>query len=164
MDEQGRRFHGRIVLGVLGVVTDARGRVLFVAQQKGPFAGHWLMPGGGVEPGESAAAAVVRELQEETGLQMQDLRFLGVYEMRGTWAAGDYHITMLTFTGTAEGEIPEGFQGDGVGGVRWAYPAELPLHSTDMRILNDAGLTRFTDGEIEEALCRDGVLFAAYRN
>lgn len=163
MDTQTARFQNKIVLGVLGVVSDPQGRQLYVAQQKGPFRGHWLLPGGGVEPGESAEAAVVREMKEETGLDMAHVRFLGVYEMRGRWDGGDYHITMLAFTGTAAGEIPDGFEGDGVGGVRWAYPNEIPLHSTDLRILTDAGLARFDDAVIAKALTADGITLQVYR-
>jgi 8-oxo-dGTP diphosphatase len=157
------RFHQKVILGVLGVVSDQDGRLLFVAQQKGPFGGHWLLPGGGVEPGESAEEAVVREVREETGRAMQNTRFLGVYEMRGEWAGGPYHITMLAFTGTAEGAIPEGFAGDGVGGVRWAHPHEIQLHSTDLRILTDAGAARFPDEMIDSALLSDGITLKVYR-
>ena len=161
-EQQQRRFADKIVTGALGVVTDSQGRVLFVAQQKGPFAGWWLMPGGGVEPGESAIDAVVREVREETGLTMTNVRFVAVYEMRGAWAGGGYHIMMLAFRGEADGEIPADFVGDGVGGVRWAHLDELPLHSTDLRMLKDAGLADFAEEEIAAALQRDGVTLRVY--
>lgn len=163
METQGARFQGKIVVGVLAAVTDSLGRLLFVAQQKGPFAGHWLLPGGGVEPGETAEAAIMREIFEETGLHMTDVRFTAVYEMRGTWSGGSYHIMMLGFRGAASGEIPPDFRGDGVGEVRWAFAHELPLHSTDLRILTDAGLAAFTDAEIAAALAADGISLKVYR-
>ncbi|HYF91031.1 MAG TPA: NUDIX hydrolase [Symbiobacteriaceae bacterium] len=159
---QGARFHGKIVVGVLGVVVDPDGRLLFVAQRNGPFGGNWLLPGGGVEPGESAEAAVVREIREETGLEMIGVQFSAVYEMRGAWAGGDYHLLMLAFRGTACGEIPPDFQGDGVGAVRWAHCHELPLHSTDLRILTDAGLASFSDDQINAALRADGITMRVY--
>jgi 8-oxo-dGTP diphosphatase len=160
--EQSTRFQGKIVVGAVAAVTDPKGRILFVAQQKGPFGGHWLLPGGGVEPGESADEAIVREIQEETGMTMRNIRFVAVYEMRGHWTGGDYHIMMMGFTGTAEGEIPPDFVGDGVGAVRWAYPDELPLHSTDLRILTDAGVAQFSDEQIAEALAAQGVTMKVY--
>jgi 8-oxo-dGTP diphosphatase len=160
--EQSARFQGKIVVGALGAVTDSRGRLLFVAQQKGPFGGHWLLPGGGVEPGESAEEAIVREIQEETGMVMKNVRFVAVYEMRGRWTGGDYHIMMMGFTGTADGEIPPDFVGDGVGAARWAYAHELPLHSTDLRILTDTGLAQFTDADIAAALAADGITMKVY--
>ncbi|MFD3970299.1 NUDIX domain-containing protein [Streptomyces cyaneofuscatus] len=53
------------VLGVSVVVTDAQGRVLLGRKR----AGMWELPAGGVEFGETAVAAAVRELAEETGLK-----------------------------------------------------------------------------------------------
>jgi len=41
--------------------------------------GRWGLPGGGVEPGESVSAAVVREVFEETGLDVEPVRLIGVY-------------------------------------------------------------------------------------
>jgi len=160
---QSARFHGKIVTGVLAAVRDPQGRVLFVAQQSGPFGGNWLLPGGGVEPGESALDAVVREIREETGLTLRNPRFTGLYELRGSWAQGDYHLMMLAFRGEAAGAIPPDFQGDGVGGVRWAHIHELPLHSTDLQILTDAGLAAFDSQAVEAALRRDGIALTAFR-
>ncbi|HYG59949.1 MAG TPA: NUDIX hydrolase [Symbiobacteriaceae bacterium] len=163
MSNQAERFAQKIVVGVLAAVTDPRGRVLFVAQQKGPYAGSWLLPGGGVEPGESARDAVIREIREETGLELASPRFFGTYELQGAWSGGRYHLLMLAFHGQAQGEIPEGFQGDGVGEVRWAHIGELPLHSTDLQILTDAGLAQFTEAEVAAALSRDGITLTAYQ-
>jgi ADP-ribose pyrophosphatase YjhB (NUDIX family) len=41
--------------------------------------GKWGLPGGGVEPGESVHAAIVREVHEETGLAVEPVRLIGVY-------------------------------------------------------------------------------------
>ena len=55
---------------VAGVIRDARGRVLLARRTEGrDLAGLWEFPGGKVEPGESADAALVRELREELGIE-----------------------------------------------------------------------------------------------
>jgi ADP-ribose pyrophosphatase YjhB (NUDIX family) len=41
--------------------------------------GHWCLPGGGMESGESAAEACEREVWEETGLKVHATRLIGVY-------------------------------------------------------------------------------------
>ena len=50
------------------VVHDPAGRLLMVRRGHAPSAGLWSVPGGRVEPGETEAEAVVREVAEETGL------------------------------------------------------------------------------------------------
>ncbi len=60
------RTSGRVLL------LDPSGRILLLRHRLdlGSDATHWITPGGGVEPGESPAAAAVRELAEETGLHL----------------------------------------------------------------------------------------------
>jgi len=40
---------------------------------------HWVLPGGGVEPGERVVEAVVRETEEETGLHVKPVNLIGIY-------------------------------------------------------------------------------------
>ncbi|QGW64141.1 Nudix family hydrolase [Lysobacter soli] len=56
---------------VAGVIRDARGRVLLARRTEGrDLAGLWEFPGGKHEPGESAEAALARELHEELGIEV----------------------------------------------------------------------------------------------
>ena len=56
---------------VAAALIDARGRVLLQRRAAGrAMAGLWEFPGGKVEPGESAEAALVRELAEELGIEV----------------------------------------------------------------------------------------------
>ncbi|MCO7222154.1 NUDIX hydrolase [Klenkia sp. PcliD-1-E] len=59
-----------LVACVGAVVHDPAGRLLLVQRAHDPDRGAWSVPGGRVEPGEDDAAAVVREVAEETGLRV----------------------------------------------------------------------------------------------
>ena len=60
-----------VVEVVAGVLQDARGRILLARRTKGrDLAGLWEFPGGKREPGESADAALARELLEELGIRV----------------------------------------------------------------------------------------------
>jgi 8-oxo-dGTP diphosphatase len=53
------------------VVRDDAGRLLLIRRGQEPSRGLWSLPGGRVEPGETLEAAVVREVREETGLDVR---------------------------------------------------------------------------------------------
>jgi 8-oxo-dGTP pyrophosphatase MutT (NUDIX family) len=66
----------RIVPAVTAVVTDDTGAVLL---QRRTDNGLWALPGGGIELGESVGQALVREVWEETGLDVEPVALVGVY-------------------------------------------------------------------------------------
>jgi 8-oxo-dGTP diphosphatase len=59
------------------VIKDDQGRLLLIKRGHEPGAGLWSVPGGRVEPGETDAEALVREMREETGLTVQAGALLG---------------------------------------------------------------------------------------
>jgi 8-oxo-dGTP diphosphatase len=69
----------RPVVGV-GAVVVHEGRVLLIRRGKEPLRGRWLVPGGTVEWGETLEEAVVRELEEETGLVVRPRELLAVLD------------------------------------------------------------------------------------
>lgn len=66
----------RVAAGVAAVVRDGAGRVLLARRADN---GLWGLPSGHVEAGETVAAAVVREVREETALEIRVERLIGVY-------------------------------------------------------------------------------------
>ena len=76
------------------VVHDDAGRLLLVRRANPPAQGTWSLPGGRVEPGEDDAAAVVREVAEETGLLVEAGEVVGVVE-RDAPGGGIYVIADL---------------------------------------------------------------------
>ncbi|MCW0216202.1 MAG: NUDIX domain-containing protein [Pseudonocardia sp.] len=72
-----------------GVLFDAGGRLLLIRRGHDPGRGLWSLPGGRVEPGEDDAAALVREMAEETGLVVVPGRHVGTV-VRGRYVIADY--------------------------------------------------------------------------
>ena len=63
----------KMVLVVACALVDADGRVLICQRPEGKqLAGLWEFPGGKVEPGETPEAALIRELNEELGIQIKE--------------------------------------------------------------------------------------------
>ena len=69
--------HERVILTFVGgCIFNAQGEVLL---QKRGGSGMWGFPGGAIEPGETVQEAAVREIREETGLEVQADRLIGIY-------------------------------------------------------------------------------------
>jgi mutator protein MutT len=79
------------VVAVGAIVFDDAGRVLVVQRGRAPAAGRWSVPGGKLEPGETIAAAVAREVREETGLDVEVGPLAEVVERIGD----GYHYVIL---------------------------------------------------------------------
>lgn len=60
---------------VAALIQDSKGKILLVQQQK-KKSGYWLLPGGGIEFGESGEEALKRELKEELSLEVSHIEFL----------------------------------------------------------------------------------------
>ncbi len=81
---------GPVPVGAASVITDAAGRILLVHHTYGER--NWEIPGGVLEPRESAADAAVREAGEETGISVEIERLSGVYWEPSWGAAGGHHF------------------------------------------------------------------------
>ena len=66
-----------LVPAAAGCIRDGQGRILLLRRSDGDNL--WGLPGGGMELGERAADAVVREVREETGLEVEPVALIGVY-------------------------------------------------------------------------------------
>jgi 8-oxo-dGTP diphosphatase len=129
-------------------VRDGRGRLLMVRRVD---IGNWELPGGRVELGESAGAAVQREVREESGVQIKVTELAGVYTDPG-------HIMVYPDTGEVRQQFAMCFHADPLHGeprpdhdetceAAWIDLAQLdalPVHPS-MRVRIDAALAPTAD-------------------
>lgn len=59
------------------------GKLLLVKRGREPFKGEWALPGGRIEEDETAEQCLVREMEEETGLEVEPLKLVGIYSDPG---------------------------------------------------------------------------------
>lgn len=102
----------------VGAVVVRDRRLLLIERGRGVNVGLWSLPGGRVEPAETLAAAVHRELREETGLQAHVGPLCGIAERISDQA----HYVILDFWADADGTP---IAGDDAAGVTWADRAAL---------------------------------------
>jgi len=109
-----------------------QGQILLVRRGHAPLQGYWGLPGGGVELGETVEAAVVREVEEETGLRTRVTRFLGYTDAieHGEQGRVRWHYVILYFEAEPTGGHLKA--ADDADMVRWVTPAEAgALQLTD---------------------------------
>ncbi len=117
-----RRTRG-MTLGVRALLIDAEGRVLLVRHT---YSGGWHMPGGGVERGESAGAAMLRELEEEAGIRaLAPLELVSIHSAEAHFR-GDH----IVFFRAPKWEQGEPTQTGEIAEIAWFAPDALPAGAT----------------------------------
>ena len=151
MRADGREFPDFPRVGV-GAVVLHRGHVLLVRRGQEPLKGRWSLPGGLVERGEALAHAVWRELKEETGLNIEPLEVIGVFErierdpksarrVRYHYVIIDY-VCRLRRAGRARSKPPATRPASDITAAEWAEIGKL----------NPYGLTALAEEVIHKAV------------
>jgi mutator protein MutT len=119
-----RAFPQRPVVGVGGVVLEGE-RVLLVRRAHPPLAGHWSLPGGAIELGETLESATVREIREETGLDVSVRGLVDVVDRIHRTADGrvEYHFVVIDYLCVPAGTAA--VAGSDAADVRWVSVADL---------------------------------------
>ena len=89
---------------VAAVVTDAAGRVLLCQQRQGHQL--WSLPGGRIRPGESPVHAAIRDILSETGMMVEIVDLVGIYQLTGD-ACGDGVPDVLLHVFRCRATVPE---------------------------------------------------------
>ncbi|MBS7540111.1 NUDIX hydrolase [Ancylobacter lacus] len=117
-------MNARPTVAVLAVVL-RENRLLLVRRANPPDQGLWGYPGGRVEPGETHAAAALRELAEETGIVADAPRLLTVLDFieRDVAGAVAHHFAMITVA--CRWQAGEGLAADDALEARWFDRTEI---------------------------------------
>ena len=93
-----REYPDAPLVGV-GAIIIERDRVVLVKRGQAPLLGQWSIPGGMLEVGETLREAAVREVLEETGLQVEAGELLGVFDriLRDDEQRTLYHYVLIDF-------------------------------------------------------------------
>ena len=116
-----RAVNGTRIPCVGAIVRDGTGRLLLIKRGHDPEAGKWSLPGGRIEPGETDAQALVREMHEETGLTVLPGPLLGAVERPGP---GGSIIDIRDYAATVTGGTLAA--GDDAADARWVAAADVP--------------------------------------
>ena len=103
------------------IIRDQAGRLLLIQRGHDPEAGRWSLPGGRIEPGETDAQALVREMLEETGLTVEPGPLVGAVERPGP--AGTV-LDIRDYAATVTGGTLR--PGDDAADTSWVPPPDVP--------------------------------------
>ena len=140
---------------VCAVIEDEAGRILACRRPHGKhLGGLWEFPGGKVDPGESLAAALDRELREELGIEIEvTCQLLPV-----DWDYGAKNLRLHPFVGSIRRGDPHPHEHDEIrwcaeddwDRLEWA-PADVPI----LAMLRDRGSKRPVDSATRTATVPD---------
>jgi 8-oxo-dGTP diphosphatase len=125
----------RPVAAAAGIAFDPDGRVLLVRRGQPGARGRWSAPGGRIEPGETAAQAVARELAEETGLEVEVIGLVAAVDWIEHAEDGSLRAHYVILDHLVEVVGGALAAGDDATEARWFAPDELAALPTTEGLL-----------------------------
>lgn len=119
---------------MVDVVIPSEEGVVLIRRGTEPFAGHWALPGGFVEVGETVEEAAIREAAEETGLAVEIARLIGVYSDPERDPRG-HNVSVAFLVRVLSGEL---FAATDASEVASVDPSSVELAFDHRRIVSDA--------------------------
>jgi len=102
-EELWRKFRKYLPTVCVDAVIFKNGKVLLVKRRNVPAKGEWWFPGGRVKKWETLEDALIRQVKEETGLDVTSMRFIGVFSPM--FYDDDIHTVNITYAVTAKGKV-----------------------------------------------------------
>jgi NAD+ diphosphatase len=112
------------ITAVAVFVFDSECRALLIQRAKDPAKGKWAPPGGFLDAGETLEEAVTREVAEETGLALRDIRYLCAFPNNYVYRGLSQPVCDVFFTARAETCIVECERGE-LDAFRWCPPEAI---------------------------------------
>lgn len=109
-----------LLLVTAAALIDRDGRVLVQQRATGPLAGLWEFPGGKIEAGETPSVALIRELREELGIDVEAACLAPA--AFASEPLGDRHLLLLLHVCRKWRGIPQPLE---AAALRWVRPVEL---------------------------------------
>jgi len=81
------KYSGRTATAIIEFPPE---KILLIKRRTVPFKGYWALPGGRAEQGEEVEQTIIREVKEETGLDVVMVRKVGEYHEQGVQAGVEY--------------------------------------------------------------------------
>jgi 8-oxo-dGTP diphosphatase len=144
-----RPYPERPVVGVGAVVLEGD-RVLLVKRGQAPLKGHWSLPGGAVEIGETLEQAIAREVLEETGITIEVGPIVEVLDRisRDVEARVEHHFVLIDFVARPIGGVLEG--GSDADEAAWVAVGDLAKYdvaAVTAGVIRKAASRAFDAGE-----------------
>jgi 8-oxo-dGTP diphosphatase len=126
------KFAGRTATAI---ITYPPNQILLIKRSTPPFVGYWALPGGRLDPGETVEQTIMREVKEETGLDVTVVKKLGEYHEQGVQGGFEYDYYPACFlVKVVGGEIKR--QESEIEEIKFfnlnAVPAELAFEHAQM--------------------------------
>lgn len=123
IQSQHSEHRAHVDIGV--IIVDSAGQVL-VGKQEGSHTPYWSIPGGFLEPGESFEAAAIREVKEETGLDIANPIILCVTNNLKTFGQEGLHVISACLLVKEFSGTPSLMKPDKCSEWQWCDPFVLP--------------------------------------
>ncbi len=108
------------------ILKNSKGEVLLTKRALEPKKGYWDLPGGFIDKDETLEEGIARELLEELGVVVKELKYIGSASDWYDYREVDYPVVGATFVGQLEDDASLNPQDD-VADYKFFLPEDLPL-------------------------------------